>query len=89
MKSNVEVFDGDDDVPIVERVAAVDVAKASGMVCTRVPHATIPGRRLRTWLVNARDVKQVPGRAKTDGSMRCGWRNSTSGACCARRTVPS
>jgi transposase len=100
---------------IVERVAAIDVAKASGMVCTRVPHQTIPGKRitrvwevaattnaiitladqltrqgiervvvestsdywrgfvylleargLRVWLVNARDVKQVPGRPKTD-----------------------
>jgi transposase len=30
---------------VVERVAAVDVAKASGMVCTRVPHPSRPGRR--------------------------------------------
>ena len=30
---------------IVERVAAIDVAKASGMVCLRVPHETIPDRR--------------------------------------------
>ncbi len=100
---------------VVERVAAVDVAKASGMVCTRAPHASVAGRRvtkvwevrsttnaiialadplvregiervvvestsdywrpfvylfeargLSVWLVNARDVKQVPGRPKTD-----------------------
>ena len=100
---------------VVERVAAVDVAKASGMVCTRVPHPSRPGKRLcRVWevsattgaiiqlgeqlvgqgiekvtvestsdywrgfyylleaaglgvqLVNARDVKNVPGRPKTD-----------------------
>jgi transposase len=100
---------------VVARVAAVDVAKASGMVCTRVPHPTVPGRRvtrvwevsaatnaicelatslveqgiervvvestadywrpffylleaqgLTVWLVNASDVKQVPGRPKTD-----------------------
>jgi transposase len=100
---------------IVERVAAIDVAKAAGEVCTRVPHASIPGQRvtrvwgvaattdaiielaetfarerverivvestseywrpfvylleargLTVWLVNARDVKQVPGRPKTD-----------------------
>lgn len=100
---------------IVERVAAIDVAKASGEVCTRVPHASTPGQRvtrvwaaaattnaiielaetlarerverivvestsdywrpfvylleargLTVWLVNARDVKQVPGRPKTD-----------------------
>jgi transposase len=30
---------------VTERVAAVDVAKASGMVCTRVPHPSRPGRR--------------------------------------------
>jgi transposase len=94
-----------------ERVAAVDVAKASGVVCTRVPDEDRPGRRrTRVWtvnavteladhvrchqievvtlestsdywriwyvvleaagltvqLVNARAVKNVPGRAKTD-----------------------
>jgi transposase len=100
---------------LVARVAAIDVAKASGMVCTRVPHGTKAGRRvtrtwqvgattrsiieladhlacqgiervvvestsdywrpffylleargLEVWLVNARDVKNVPGRPKTD-----------------------
>jgi transposase len=100
---------------VVERVAAIDVAKASGMVCTRVPHASVAGRRLTrvwevrsttnailaladqlaqegiervvvestsdywrpfvyllearglsVWLVNACEVKQVPGRPKTD-----------------------
>ena len=98
-----------------ERVAAVDVAKGSGVVCTRVPDEDRPGRRKthvwtvaaraaavielgdhlrghqiqvitlestsdywRIWfvlleaagltvqLVNARAVKHVPGRAKTD-----------------------
>ena len=98
-----------------QRVAAVDVAKASGVVCTRVPDEDRPGRRkchvwtvtatmnavteladhlrglqiqvvtlestsdywrvwwavleaagLRVQLVNARAVKNVPGRAKTD-----------------------
>ncbi len=39
---------------VVERVAAVDVAKASGMVCTRVPHPSRPGRRrTRVWDVDA------------------------------------
>jgi transposase len=100
---------------VVGRVAAVDVAKASGMVCTRVPHPCRPGRRVtKVWevdattnaiteladhlvrhgiekvtvestsdywrpyfyllqaaglsvqLVNAREVKNVPGRPKTD-----------------------
>ncbi len=98
-----------------ERVAAVDVAKASGVVCSRVPDEARPGRRrtkvwtvtatvaavteladhlrcqgiqvvtlestsdywriwwvvleaagLKVQLVNARSVKNVPGRAKTD-----------------------
>jgi transposase len=98
-----------------ERVAAIDVAKASGMVCTPVAHPSRPGRRLtKVWevpatmgaiselagqlaglgiqkvtvestsdywrpfvyllqagglsvqLVNAREVKNVPGRPKTD-----------------------
>jgi transposase len=98
-----------------ERVAAIDVAKGSGVVCTRVPDDERPGRRtthvwtvtarvnaiielgdhlrgrqiqvvtlestsdywriwfvlleaagLKVQLVNARTVKNVPGRAKTD-----------------------
>ena len=100
---------------VVERVCAIDVGKASGKVCTRVPHPSRPGqRRTRVWdveattnaivelgeylageeiekvtmestsdywriwfylleaagldvqLVNARDVKNAPGRPKTD-----------------------
>ncbi len=39
---------------VVERVAAVDVAKGSGMVCTRVPHPARPGKRqTRVWEVEA------------------------------------
>ena len=105
----------DEHEQILERVAAIDVAKASGMVCTRMPHATNAGRRVTTvwqvpstttailalaeqlagqgiqrvvvestsdywrpfvyllearglvvWLVNAHDVKHLPGRPKTD-----------------------
>src|ERR671911_1614746 len=105
----------EDHEQLVERVAAIDVAKASGMVCTRVPHAAKAGKRITrvwqvgsttnqilelaeqlagegiervvvestsdywrpfvyllearglvVWLVNARDVKHLPGRPKTD-----------------------
>ncbi|MFE2720190.1 IS110 family transposase [Streptomyces mirabilis] len=105
----------DQAVESVDRVAAIDVAKASGMLCLRLPHERIEGRRtqrvwnvgattnailelgdhllcqgvtrvvmeatgsywkpwfylleargLECWLVNARDVKNVPGRPKTD-----------------------
>jgi transposase len=39
---------------VLQRVAAVDVAKASGMVCTRVAHPGRPGRRrTRVWTVAA------------------------------------
>ncbi|MFD7177548.1 IS110 family transposase [Streptomyces sp. NPDC059929] len=109
-----ELREEPDDGTVV-RVAAVDIGKASGMVCLRVPHDTIEGRRIQKvwtvasttnailelgdtlvcqgverivmeatgsywrpffylleargldcWLVNARDVKNVPGRPKTD-----------------------
>ncbi len=110
----VEV-DADGDEAPLERAAAIDVAKASGKVCVRLPHPSGQGRRLTrvwdvaattnaicaladelaalgvqraileatsdywrpffyvleargllVWLVNARDVKNVPGRPKTD-----------------------
>jgi transposase len=100
---------------LLERVCAIDVAKASGKVCVRLPHESRPGRRVsRVWdvpaatravlelgdhlrceqvekvtvestsdywriwyyvleacgldvqLVNSREVKNVPGRPKTD-----------------------
>lgn len=105
----------DHDDGTVARVAAIDIGKASGMICLRVPHDTVEGRRVQKvwtvpsttnailelgdtlvcqgvervvmeatgsywrpffylleargldcWLVNARDVKNVPGRPKTD-----------------------
>ena len=53
MQQPMEVVVGEDE-PIVERVAAVDVAKASGMVCTRVPHESVPGKRVtRVWQVGS------------------------------------
>src|SRR6266542_3518491 len=99
---------------VVERVAALDIGKASLVCCVRVPHESKPGARrqevrtydtvtpallelrdwlvcqgvtrvvmeatsaywkppfylieddLECWVVNARDVKNVPGRPKTD-----------------------
>ena len=105
----------DEPVQVISRAAAIDVAKASGMVCMRLPHESRAGRRvqkvwevtatfasvvelmdhlrcqgverlvlestsgywriwhylaeaagLEVWLVNARDVKHLPGRSKTD-----------------------
>ena len=34
---------------VYERVAAVDVAKASGVVCVRLPHPSRPGLRQSHW----------------------------------------
>jgi transposase len=115
MSNNVEEIDADEHEERLERVAAIDVAKSSGKVCVRLPHRSVPGRRvtkvwdvpattnviagladelfemgiervvlestsdywraffylleargLLVWLVNAREVKNVPGRPKTD-----------------------
>jgi transposase len=109
-----EILDDDHEL-VIERVCAIDVAKASGKVCVRLPHPSRGGRRIsRVWdveattgavteladhlvgagiekvtvestsdywriwfyllesvgltvqLVNAREVKNVPGRPKTD-----------------------
>ncbi|ONH22456.1 IS110 family transposase [Pseudofrankia asymbiotica] len=114
MNGPEDVADGEHE-QIVARVAAVDIGKRIGKVCTRLPHETKEGRRhtrvwdvpsitgsiieladhlacqgvervvlestsdywrpfyylleargLSVWLVNARDVKNVPGRPKTD-----------------------
>jgi len=114
MREPEEIEDGEHE-QVLDRVCAIDVAKASGKVCTRVPHPSGPGRRrTRVWdvdattnavlelaghlvsegiekvtlestsdywriwfylleaaglqvqLVNARDIKNAPGRPKTD-----------------------
>ena len=53
--SKPQVIDDEDHERVHERVAAVDVAKDSGMVCTRTPHPSRPGsRRSAIWTVKAR-----------------------------------
>jgi hypothetical protein len=42
----------------------------------------LEGHGFETWLVNARDVKHLPGRPKTDNSIRCGCARSLNGRCC-------
>ena len=112
MGHDVEEIDAVWDEQVLERAGAIDVAKASGKVCVRLPgskrrvtrvwdvaattraimdladelvelrvervvlEATsdywrpffylLEARGLCVWLVNARDVKNVPGRPKTD-----------------------
>jgi transposase len=49
-----QVIDDEEHERVFDRVAAVDVAKADGMVCTRVPHPSRPGaRRSTVWTVPA------------------------------------
>jgi transposase len=53
--SGPQVIDDEDHERVHERVAAVDVAKDSGVVCTRTPHPSRPGsRRSTVWTVKAR-----------------------------------
>jgi transposase len=113
MEGDIEEVDADiGDEGLLERVGAIDVAKASAKVCVRIPGAKrritrvwdvaattnaimaladelaelriervvleatsdywrpyfyiLESRGLCVWLVNARDVKNVPGRPKTD-----------------------
>ena len=52
--NNPQEIEDEEHEQVIERVAAIDVAKASGMVCVRVPHETRPGRRVsRVWEVPA------------------------------------
>jgi transposase len=52
--SEPQVIDDEEHERVLEKVAAVDVAKASGMVCTRLPHPHRPGaRQSRVWAVRA------------------------------------
>lgn len=135
MDEYAEVVELEAEVEQVARVAAIDIAKASAMVCTRLPGEKNPDRRvqrtfavkattnaiaelgdhlacqgielvvmeatgnfwrpfyylleargLRCWLVNPRDVKNVPGRPKTD-KLDAVWLASwLSAGCCARRS---
>ena len=54
-KMKPQVIDDEQHERVYERVAAVDVAKDSGMVCTRMPHPSRPGaRQSAVWTVKAR-----------------------------------
>ena len=54
MAQDGETVEVEEPEELVARVAAIDVAKASGMVCTRVPHPAKPGQRAtKVWQVPA------------------------------------
>ena len=53
--SRPQVIDDQEHERVHDRVAAIDVAKDTGMVCTRIPHPSRPGsRRAAVWTVKAR-----------------------------------
>jgi transposase len=53
--SRPQVIDDQEHERVHDRVAAIDVAKDTGMVCTRTPHPSRPGaRRATVWTVKAR-----------------------------------
>ena len=65
-----QVFDDQEQERVYERVAAVDVAKASGVVCLRLPHPAQPaGRRSQVWEVPATmgAVGELAGRLAGEG----------------------
>jgi transposase len=54
-KANPQVIDDEEHERVHDRVAAIDVAKDTGMVCTRTPHPSRPSaRRSTVWTVKAR-----------------------------------
>jgi hypothetical protein len=64
------VIDDEEHERVHDRVAAVDVAKDSGMVCTRTPHPSRPGaRRSTVWTVKARmkAIRTLGRQLKKDG----------------------
>ncbi len=83
MQQPIEV-EVDEDEQIVERVAAVDVAKASGMVCTRVPHESVPGKRVtKVWQVGSttRALVELGDHLRCQGIGGWSWsRPRTTGA---------
>ena len=68
--SRPQVIEDQEHERIYERVAAVDVAKDTGMVCTRTPHPARPGaRRATVWMVKARmnAIRALGRQLKNDG----------------------
>ena len=68
--SRPQVIDDEERERVHDRVAAVDVAKDAGVVCTRMPHPSRPGARSSTiWTVKARmgTARQLGRQLKRDG----------------------
>jgi transposase len=68
--SRPQVIDDEEHERVHDRVAAVDVAKDSGMVCTRTPHPSRPGARRSTVRAVTARMKAIRGlgrQLKKDG----------------------
>ena len=68
--SRPQVIDDEEHERVHDRVAAIDVAKDTGMVCTRTPHPSRPGaRRSTVWTVKARmgTIGKLGRQLKRDG----------------------
>jgi transposase len=68
--SGAQVIDDEEHERVHERVAAIDVAKDSGMVCTRTPHPSgASARRSTVWTVRARmgAVRELGRQLHDDG----------------------
>ena len=68
--SRPQVIDDEEHERVYERVAAVDVAKDSGVVCTRVPHPSRPGSRqaaVRTVKARMKAIRVLGGQLRRDG----------------------
>ena len=68
--SRPQVIDDEDHERVHDRVAAVDVAKDSGVVCTRMPHPSRPGARrstVRTARAPTGAVRPLGRQLKGDG----------------------
>ena len=68
--SRPQVIDDTEHERVHDRVAAIDVAKDSGVVCTRIPHPARPGsRRATVWTVRARmgAVRTLGRQLRDDG----------------------
>jgi transposase len=62
--SKPQVIDDEEHERVLEKVAAIDVAKKDGMVCVRGPHPSRPGQRQsRVWTVTAtmNEVRALAG----------------------------
>ena len=69
-KVKPQVIDDEEHERVHERVAAVDVAKDAGVVCTRMPHRFRPGaRQSAIWTVKARmgTIRALGRQLKKDG----------------------